>query len=68
MNLSRSWRIPHTETHTLQFCWNVFNVANSVRLDAYTLQDESDVSTTSGNDSQTLTNPRTMEFALVYTF
>ena len=57
MNLSKSWRIPHTEAHTLQFRSNVFNVANSVRLDAYTLQDESDVSTTFGNDSQTLTQP-----------
>jgi hypothetical protein len=68
MNLSKSWKIPHTETHTLQLRWNVFNVFNSVRFDAYSVQDEWDVSSTFGNYSQTLTQPRVMEFALVYTF
>jgi hypothetical protein len=68
MNLSKSWRIPHTENHTLQFRWSAFNVFNSVRFDAFTVQDQVDISSTFGNYSATLTNPREMEFTLIYKF
>lgn len=68
MNLSKTWRIPHTESHSLQLRWSLFNVFNNVRFDAYSIQDEWDVSSTFGNYSSTLTTPRQMEFALVYKF
>lgn len=68
MNLQKSFRIPHTENHELQVRWNVFNVFNNVRFDAFSMQDEWDNSNTFGNYSTTLTNPRVMEFSLIYKF
>ena len=68
MNLSKTWRIPHTETQSIQLRWSAFNVFNSVRFDAYTIQDEWDISNTFGNYSTTLTSPREMEFTLIYKF
>ena len=68
MNLSKQWRIPHTESHTLELRWSVFNVFNNTRFDAFSMQDEWDVPSTFGNYSSTLTNPRRMEFAGIYRF
>jgi hypothetical protein len=66
MNLAKSFTI--RERHKLQFRWSVFNVTNSVRFDAYSMQDEWDESSSFGNYSSTLTNPRVMEFSLSYQF
>jgi hypothetical protein len=68
MNLSKSWRIPHTEQQELQFRWSVFNVTNSVRFDIYAMQDEVQTSNTFGNYTQPLTSPGEMELALIYKF
>jgi hypothetical protein len=68
MNLQKSWRIPHTEGHTLQLRWGVYNVFNNVRFDAFSMQDEVAGGTTFGNYGSTLTNPRVMEFSLIYKF
>ena len=68
MNLSKSWKIPHTEDNTIQLRWSVFNVTNTVRFDVYSMQDEWDVNSSFGNYTQTLTQPRVMEFALIYKF
>jgi len=68
MNLSKSWKIPHTESQTVQARWSVFNVTNTVRFDVYSMQDEWDVSSSFGNYTQTLTQPRVMEFTLIYKF
>jgi len=55
------------ENQTLQFRWNVYNVMNNVRFDAFSAQ--ADWSSGSfGNYSQTLTQPRVMEFSAVYRF
>jgi hypothetical protein len=43
-------------------------VFNNVRFDAFSMQDEVTSSTTFGNYGSTLTNPRVMEFALIYKF
>jgi len=43
-------------------------VFNNTRFDAFAMQDEWDVSQTFGNYTQTLTNPRRMEFAGIYRF
>jgi hypothetical protein len=66
MNLAKTFSI--RERHNLQFRWSVFNVTNSARFDAYSMQAEWDVPNTFGNYSQTLTQPRVMEFSLIYQF
>jgi hypothetical protein len=68
MNLSKRWRIPHTENHSLEVRWSIFNVFNNTRFDAFSMQDEWDVPSTFGNYTKTLTNPRRMEFAGIYRF
>ncbi len=68
MNLSKRWKIPHTESHSLELRWSVFNVFNNTRFDAFSMQDEWDVPASFGNYSSTLTNPRRMEFAGIYRF
>jgi len=68
LNLSKQWRIPHTESHTFEVRWSIFNAFNNTRFDAFSMQDEWDVSSTFGNYSSTLTSPRRMEFAGIYRF
>ena len=72
MGLNKSWKMPW-EGHTLQFRWEVFNVANLTRFNvlaglgdgAPSLQQSS---TTFGSYAGLLTNPRVMQFALRYEF
>lgn len=68
MNLSKQLKVPHTESHTLELRWSVFNVFNNTRFDPFSMQDEWDVPGSFGNYSQTLTQPRRMEFAGIYRF
>jgi hypothetical protein len=68
MNLSKQWKIPHTESHSFELRWSVFNVFNNTKFDAFSMQDEWDVPSTFGNYTRTLTNPRRMEFAGIYRF
>lgn len=68
LNLSKQWRIPHTEGQTFELRWSIFNAFNNVKFDAYSVQDEWDVPTTFGNYTSTLTQPRHMEFAGIYRF
>jgi hypothetical protein len=66
LNLSKRWKI--TEGQSLELRWSVFNAFNNVKFDIYSMGDEWDVPTTFGNYSQTLTQPRRMEFAGIYRF
>jgi hypothetical protein len=59
---------PITETHRLQFRWEVFNLTNSVRFDTGNLLAFPDISATFGRYEGTLTRPRIMQFALRYEF
>ncbi len=68
MNLSKQWKIPHTESHSFELRWSAFNVFNNTKFDAFSMQDEVAVPTTFGNYTSTLTNPRRMEFAGIYRF
>jgi hypothetical protein len=52
----------------LQFRWNVYNVLNTTRFDVFSMQDEADAGPSFGDYTKTLTNPRVMEFSLVYRF
>lgn len=66
LNLSKRWKI--TEAQSFELRWSVFNAFNNVKFDAFSMQDEWDVPATFGNYSQTLTQPRRMEFAGIYRF
>jgi hypothetical protein len=68
--LSKSW--PFTESQSLKFSWEVFNVTNAVRFDVAPLpQTTGQLDATSavfGSFTSTLTKPRVMQFALRYSF
>jgi len=67
MGLSKRWVMPYKEGHSLFFRWEVFNVPNLKRFDVQTI--DTDISSTSfGQYSGLLTNPRVMQFALRYEF
>jgi Carboxypeptidase regulatory-like domain len=68
LGLDKTWTMPYNDRHTLEFEWNVFNVANLVRFDGQSAFPEVDQSTSFGNYDQLFTNPRVMQFALVYSF
>jgi hypothetical protein len=66
--LAKRWRMPWSEKQGLQFRWEVFNVTNSTRFDVQSIAPELDISSTFGNYTALLTNPRVMQFALRYEF
>ena len=68
MGLAKAWKI--TESKSIKFSWEVFNVTNSVRFDAAgSLPNEDLVDITSfGKLNAELTNPRVMQFALRFLF
>jgi len=66
MNLGKRFKI--TESQSFELRWSVFNVFNNTKFDAFSMQDEWDVSSTFGNYTSTLTSPRRMEFAGIYRF
>src|SRR5580658_615750 len=70
VGLSKSWNI--TEAQSVKFTWENFNLTNSPRFDVGTMQLDGNNAVTSstsfGNFSSTLSNPRVMEFAVRYTF
>ncbi len=68
LNLAKTWRMPYAEGHRLQFRWDVFNVTNSVRFDVDSLSLNLGNVGTFGKYSQTLTQPRVMQFGLRYEF
>ena len=73
MGLTKRWKIPHRESHSLQFRWEVFNVPNLKRFNvlaglgdgAPSLQQVPD---NFGDYTNLLTQPRVMQFALRYEF
>lgn len=68
MGLAKSFRLPW-ENHRIQFRWEVFNLTNTVRFDVYSLTlDLGSGRANFGKYSNTLTNPRVMQFALRYEF
>jgi hypothetical protein len=75
MGLSKRWKMPWKEQHTLAFRWEVFNVTNSTRFD-FNDQNSGSASESNnsiavpnfGNYTHLMTNPRVMQFALRYEF
>jgi hypothetical protein len=66
MGLGKAFRI--TESHRLQFRWEVFNVTNSVRFDVADVNATPDIESTFGQYNSILPGPRVMQFALRYEF
>jgi hypothetical protein len=68
LGLAKRWHMPWSEKQSLQLRWEVFNVTNSNRFDVQSIAPELDISSTFGNYTGLLTNPRVMQFALRYEF
>ena len=66
LGLNKTWKIK--ESHSLILSWQVFNVLNLTRFDVQTLNLSITNSSTFGNYTGLLTNPRVMQFALRYEF
>jgi hypothetical protein len=67
LGLSKRWKMPWKESHSVQLRWEVFNVLNLTRFDVQSVTTSID-SGSFGNYSGLLTNPRVMQFALRYEF
>ena len=75
LGLSKRWKMPWNENHSLALRWEVFNVTNSTRFD-FNDQNSSSASESNnsiavpnfGNYTHLMTNPRVMQFALRYEF
>ena len=73
MGLSKRWKMPYRESHSLQFRWEVFNVPNLTRFNAQGVGASLLTSLTQspasfGAYTSLLTQPRVMQFALRYEF
>jgi len=68
MGLSKRWRMPYSESHSLLLRWEVFNVPNLKRFDVQTITTGIDQGPAFGTYSGLLTSPRVMQFALRYEF
>jgi len=68
--VTKTWAI--RESQLVKFSWSMYNVTNSARFDVGTMQlngnDQLSASSSFGNFSSTLSNPRVMEFMLRYIF
>ena len=60
--------MPWKETHSLQFRWDVFNALNLTLFDVQSLNLSLTNSSSFGQYTGLLTNPRVMQFALRYEF
>ncbi len=68
MSLGKTFTMPYSEHHRMQVRWEVFNVPNTVHFDINTAS--LDVGNTGkfGEYTNTLTQPRVMQFGLRYQF
>jgi hypothetical protein len=64
----KSFTMPYSERHRLQFRWETFNLTNSVRFDPTGANANLLSSSNFGKLTSTLTQPRQMQFALRYSF
>lgn len=68
LGLGKSFEMPYSESHTLQFRWEVFNVTNTARFDPLSISGSLGTLGSFGKYSDTLTLPRVMQFSLRYDF
>jgi hypothetical protein len=68
LGLSKSFRMPWSEKHSVALRWEVFNVTNTARFDTRSLSLTDQAPATFGRYRATLTSPRVMQFMLRYQF
>jgi hypothetical protein len=68
LGLSKRWVMPWKESQDLQFRWDVFNAPNLTRFDVASLSLSLTNASNFGNYTGLLTNPRSMQFQLKYSF
>lgn len=66
--LGKTFNMPWSEKHTMQFRWEVFNATNSTRFDPLAVTADLGSLGTFGKYTDSLTLPRVMQFALRYDF
>jgi hypothetical protein len=66
--LGKSFMMPYKESHRIQFRWEVFNVTNTARFDPLSISGSLGTLGSFGKYTDTLTNPRVMQFTLRYDF
>jgi hypothetical protein len=66
--LSKRFVMPFNEKHSLQFRWETFNLTNSAQFDIGAISINIGSPGTFGKFSDTLTQPRVMQFGLRYEF
>ncbi|HEV2223241.1 MAG TPA: carboxypeptidase regulatory-like domain-containing protein [Terriglobia bacterium] len=68
MELNKTWKMPYNENHSLRLTADMFNVFNIKRFDVQSLQLGIDHQGAFGDYQRLLTNPRIMQFGLLYSF
>jgi hypothetical protein len=66
--VSKTFKMPWKESHSLQIRWETFNLTNTVRFDPTSNYGDLMTATSLGKLSDTLGAPRQMQFSLRYTF
>jgi hypothetical protein len=66
LGVAKAWKI--TESQSLRFSWETFNLTNSVRFDAASGNGSLANNTSFGKFIKTLSTPRVMQFSLRYNF
>ncbi len=66
--VSKTFKMPYKEGHTLQIRWETFNLTNTVRFDPNSNEGDLMSASTLGKLGDTLGAPRQMQFSLRYTF
>jgi len=68
LGFGKTFNMPYSEKHTLQFRWEVFNVTNTARFDPFLTSADLGNLGSFGKYTDTLTLPRVMQFGLRYDF
>jgi hypothetical protein len=66
LNVSKRFKMPYAEGHSIQFRWETFNLTNSVRFDPYWASLDISIDGTFGKYDRTLSQSRVMQFGLRY--
>ncbi len=66
--LSKRWIMPYSEHHSVQLRWETFNLSNTTRFDPNSVNLSLTSTSNWGKYTNTLSQPRQMQFALRYEF
>lgn len=68
IQVGKTWKMPFNESHSLRLTADMINVFNTKRFDVQSLSLALDDTSTWGDYTRLLTQPRLMQFGLVYSF